>query len=293
MSSSEKEHRRKLRVGGIDYLNAQPLLYGLSGDGEPPLTLGSHSPRELAMKLRAGELDVALVPVVAYPEHRDYCVVPGIGISSYGAVSSIRLYCRSPLEKTRTVALDTSSRTSALLTRLLYREVWGGEPSFLEVPPGTLQDVLSSGDPDSASFDAALLIGDVALGCGVYDGWQAVDLGTEWTRRTGLPFVYAFWVCRAGDGPESVPPALVKRLQVARDLGVARVDDIVRDLMERDALPSGFSPGECRRYLSQVIHYDLGEDKLEALELFFTRLHATGLLESPPPPLRFPPLSTS
>ena len=94
--------RLPLRVGGIDYLNAQPLLYSLLDSGEPPLSVRSHPPRDLARLLREGELDVALLPVVAYPERADYYVVPGIAISSYGTVRSIRLYHRCPLAAVRT-----------------------------------------------------------------------------------------------------------------------------------------------------------------------------------------------
>jgi chorismate dehydratase len=276
---------RALRVGGIDYLNAQPLLHGLSAAEDPPLEVRYYSPRELAARLLSGELEVALIPVVAYPEGVEYRVVPGIGVSSYGAVRSIRLYHRRPLAGAATAALDACSRTSALLARLLFREVWGGSPRFLELPPAAIRAGLAASPPATAPFDAALLIGDAALGAGGFRGWEEADLGTEWTRWTGLPFVYAFWACRLPEACEGLGAFLVERLTRARDEGVARIDEIV----ERAVLPPGLQAGDLRRYLSQVIQYDLGADKLLALQSFFSRLRAAGLVERDPLPLRFLP----
>jgi chorismate dehydratase len=276
-----------LRVGGIDYLNAQPLLYSLLDAGEPPLSVRPHPPSELARLLREGALDVALLPVVACAERADYHVVPGIAIASYGAVQSIRLYHRCPLEAARVVALDACSRTSALLTQVLFREVWRGAPAFTSAPPVGLEAALK-GPVEAAGFDAALVIGDAALRSGHHGGWEEADLGTEWTRWTGLPFVYAFWVCRVEGEPGSLERSLVERLHAARDRGVAHVDDIVNDLVERGKLPAGMAASDCRRYLSQMIHYDLGPDKLEALDFFLERLRAAGLMEAPEK-LRFLP----
>jgi len=268
-----------LRVGGIDYLNAQPLLYEL-GDGDPPFAVTNHHPSKLASMLRDGELDVALVPVVAYWERPDYMVVPGIGISSYGPVRSIRLYYRRALSDAQLVALDSSSRTSTLLTQLLFREVWGGSPEFTTVEPREARRQLAKSA--GAEFDAALLIGDEALSCRAFPDWESVDLGTEWTRWTGLPFVYAFWVCRVPAGPESLPPGLVERFLHARDVGIARIDDIVRST----ARPDGMGESDCRNYLAHVILYDLRADMLAGLELFFRKLRETGLAEVGGP-LRF------
>jgi len=273
-----------LRVGGIDYLNALPLLYGLSDDGgEPPFEVSHHVPSRLASMLRADELDVALVPVVEYPERDDYVIVPAVGISSYGGVHSIRLFHRKPLRASRRVALDACSRTSQLLTRLLFREVWGAEPEFVEMEPG---EVLRS--CESGSLDAALLIGDAALRGGLLPGWDVVDLGTEWTRWTGLPFVYAFWVARSTPGKSASADrnaSLVSRFVKARDAGLAHVDEIV----EHAELPEGMSAGDALRYLGHLIHYDLGDDKLAALRLFFERLGACSLLPQGRCELRFIP----
>ena len=265
---------RPLRVGGIDYLNSRPLIEGLLetfGDG---IELGNWVPSELARRLRIGLLDAALVPVVEYfrgPE--DYRVVPGVAIASYGAVESIRFYHRRPLVEVARIGLDASSLTSSLLVRLLFAAQWSPgrpEPEMLALPPEAGQAALrgDGGDPD---VDAVLLIGDAALGSPAPPGWRMVDLGTEWTRRTGLPFVYAFWVYR---GP--AVPGLAEAFRRSRDIGTARIDAIV----ERGPLPPGMSVAEARRYLHKVIQFDLGPAQVEGLLEFWSAARAQGLLGS-------------
>jgi chorismate dehydratase len=273
----------QLRVGGIDYLNALPLLYGLEDDGgAPPVRLSFHSPSRLASLLRSEDLDVALLPVVAFLDDDDYAIIPDVGISSYGGVWSIRLFHRRPLPEVRSLALDKSSRTSALLAQLLLREVWSARADEVTLDPAQIVVGLLGRDP-AFSFDAALLIGDAALTFREVPGWSVVDLGTQWTRWTGLPFVYAFWVLR-GFGPGvSVPLGLAARFLAARDRGWAHIDAIVATAK----LPEGISPAEGRRYLSHLIQYDLGPDKLEALDHFFRRLEGAGLIEAKARSLRF------
>jgi len=282
VTESGSSATRRMRVGGIDYLNSLPLLWGL--DREPDrIELSYHVPSRLASMLDDGELDVALIPVVAYADRSDYAIVPGIGISSYGGVRSIRLYFRDSLESVRRVGLDTCSRTSALLTRLLFRERWGGEPEFVNLDPGTLHAVLSGDDRPGPDIDGALLIGDAALRHGLYEGWRNVDLGTEWTRWTGLPFVYAFWVCRPAALEADSARTLVERLGQARDDGVRHIDDIVRGC----DLPQGFAAGEAIHYLNRIIQYDLCEEKRAAMALYFERLRAAGLLDLDGDAMRF------
>ena len=272
-----------LRLGGIDYLNALPLLWGLGGTNDG-MTMGYHVPSRLAEMLERAELDVALIPVVASIASPDYCVVPGIGISSYGGVRSIRLYYRESLSSVKRVGLDTCSMTSALLTRLLFREVWGAEPDFVPCDPDSMRSYLEGGADELSDLDAVLLIGDAALAGGCYADWLDTDLGTEWTRWTGLPFVYAFWACRK----EAVEDAatgrfLIERLARAKEQGLLRIDEIVAGAN----LPEGFDTASGLHYLGHLIDYDLGEDKLEAMRLFFDRLHSAGLLDSPAGELNF------
>ena len=272
-----------LRLGGIDYLNALPLLWGL-GEKTDGLSLGYHVPSRLAEMLECSDLDAALIPVVACAMRPGYLVVPGIGISSYGGVRSIRLYHREGLDEVKRVGLDTCSMTSSLLTRLLFRDVWGVEPEFMPCDPVSMRNYIEGDCGDLPRLDAVLLIGDAALVGGSCPGWLDRDLGTEWTRWTGLPFVYAFWACR----PEVVKDAgvrrfLVERLARAKEEGLSRIDEIVAGV----DLPAGFDRASGIHYLKHLIDYDLGEDKLEAMRLFFSRLHGAGLLDDSTQQLSF------
>lgn len=293
-SAERRDEGRSLRVGGIDYLNAQPLIHSLLdhasvADRELPLEVSLHRPRVLAELLGTGNLDVALVPVVAcFDPGRDWRIVPGLSIASWGPVRSIRLYHRAPLERVTRVALDASSRTSVVLTRLLFIERWGARPAFESVEPGRLRSEILGVELDS-EYDAVLLIGDDALSCGRYPGWEEVDLGSEWTGWTGLPFVYAVWAARDfGNAEESIGAALTERLLDARWRGFARIDEIVA----HGRRPAGLGEAECRDYLVRTIRYDLGREELEGLELFVRRSRAAGLLASDTE-LRFlaPPLA--
>jgi len=125
--------------------------------------------------------------------------------------------------------------------------------------------------------DAVLLIGDAALAAKPGPGWDCSDLGTEWTRMTGLPFVYACWVWRGGPCPSGLTDVFTR----ARAMGTARIDDIVSAV----TLPGGMDTALARDYLRRVIQYDLGQLQFEGLLLFFERLHAVGIGPEPRAPL--------
>jgi predicted solute-binding protein len=177
-----------LRLGVVSYLNAVPTVQGL--DSDPRFEIVRDVPSRIAARLHAGEIDLGLIPSIEYAEG-DYAIVPGIAIASRGPVRSVMLLHRRPIEGIRRVAVDTSSRTSAALVRVLLRDRLGRDPEYAPMPPD-VPAMLNSAD-------AALVIGDPAL---YYDGEAArLDLGAEWTERTGRPFVYAFWAGHACSRP--------------------------------------------------------------------------------------------
>ena len=136
----------------------------------------------------------------------DYRLVPGVGIGSRGPVASVALFSRVPLEDIRRIALDSSSRTSVALVKVLCRHRFHIAPEFASHGPHL--DVMTR---DS---DAALLIGDPALEADHEAlGLLKIDLGAEWTAMTGLPFVYAAWTGRAG----AISPRDVRLLQAAQE----------------------------------------------------------------------------
>jgi chorismate dehydratase len=249
----------------VSYLNSEPHVHGLEGD--PGFRLEREVPSRVARRLHAGEVDLGLVPSIEYA-FGDYAIVPGAAVGSRGPVRSVCLFHHGPLERVRRVALDTSSRTSAALVRILLRERLGRDPQYVPMGPG-LVDML-------AVADAALLIGDPALD---HEGEVArLDLGEAWTRLTGLPFVFAFWAGRAG----AVGAAGVRRMQSALAAGLAALPEIAA----RHAAGDPARAGKYESYLRENIVYRLDDDEQAGLREFFRRAHALSLIPAVPE-LRF------
>jgi chorismate dehydratase len=233
-------------------LNARPLVYGL--ELQPDLfSLRFDVPSRCAALLHGGSIDVGMIPSIEYLRgHAAYRIVPGCGITSSAAVASVALFTTGPVVQVRSIAADTSSRTSNGLLRVLCYESFGIDPSFVPMPPDL--------DAMLARCDAALLIGDAAL---FLDhearGLLKLDLGSEWAKLTGLPFVWAFWAGRPG----AVSPRAVQALVRAREAGVAASDAIAAAYCAPDQVAVG------RAYLRENIQYTLGEREEAGLRAFF------------------------
>ncbi|HSD25679.1 MAG TPA: menaquinone biosynthesis protein [Vicinamibacteria bacterium] len=254
-----------VRLGAVSYLNAAPPVHGL--DRDPRFRVASEVPSRVARWLHAGEVDLGLIPSVEYA-FGDYAIVPGIGIGSRGKVRSVLLFHHGPLDRVRRVALDTSSRTSATLVRIVLRERLGRAPEYVPMAPD-LVDML-------AVADAALVIGDPALD---HEGDAAsLDLGEEWSRLTGLPFVYAFWAGRPG----AVDRNGVESLQSALAAGMGAFGDIA----SRHAGGDPARAAKYEAYLRENIVYRLGDEEREGLREFYRRAHALSLVPRLPE-LRF------
>jgi chorismate dehydratase len=255
----------RLRLGAVSYLNAEPTVHGL--EREPGFRVERDVPSRVAERLHAGEVDLGLVPSIEYAFGR-YAIVPGVAIASRGPVRSVCLFHRMPLERVRKVALDSSSRASAGLVRVLLHARLGRDPEYVPMVPGL--------DRMLAAADAALLIGDPALD--LESDVARLDLGEEWTRITGLPFVYAFWAGPRG----AVSPDGVARLQRALASGLAAVGEIAARQAHGDAARAA----KYEAYLRDNIVYRLGEAERAGLVEFFRRAHALSLVPAVPE-LRF------
>lgn len=259
-SASKGAPAAPLRLGAVSYLNAQPLIHGL--EQEPGLRLQQDVPSRVAERLHAGELDLGMIPSIEYA-FGEYAIVPGIAVGSRGPVRSVLLYHSRPLEDVRRVALDTSSRTSVALLKILFSERLGRDPEYVPMPPG-LEDML-------ATADAALLIGDPALD--QRTDVPRLDVGEEWTRLTGLPFVYAFWA-----GPRGVvTPRGVERLQAALLAGC----DALPEIALRHAAGDAERAAVYADYLRTNVVYRLEGDEIAGLREFYRRAHALDLTPSP------------
>ena len=252
-----------LRLGSVPYANARPLREGL--DRREGASLLLERPSALARRLAQGELDAALIPSVEALRDPRLVVVPEGCIASRGAVASVSLFSRAPLRPGMRVLLDSSSRTSAALVRLLLEGPLGAPgASFAECPPEI--------DPRTADADAVLLIGDRALALD-RAGLREADLGESWTAWTGLPFVWAVWAARDAAAAEAARPLL----REARDLGSRRIPEIAAE----EARRLGMDPAAIERYLTRNIRHGFGAEERAGLERFRSECVRAGLV--PPP----------
>ena len=258
-----------IRIGAVNYLNTKPLIEDLELLA-PEAELVLQVPSRLADDLAAGRLDVALIPVIEYFRGAGaYGIVPNIAIASDGPVLSVTLFSRVPWTQIRRVALDEGSRTSAALAQILLRKRHGLAPEVVPLP--------LAHQAEHADADAVLLIGDRAMRACLPGFAHAFDLGQEWHDWTGLPFVYAVWAVRAGVDLGSVADALVE----AKGRGRERVGAIAAREAPLLALDAGF----CRRYLSNIIRFDLGQREQMGLRQFYALACELGLAR-PGVPLR-------
>jgi chorismate dehydratase len=243
---------RPIRIGAVNYLNTKPLICDLERLA-PEAELILEVPSRLAVMLAEGQLDVALIPVIEYFRAGTYTIVPDIAIASRGPVLSVTLFSRQPWQAIRRVALDEGSRTSAALTQILLRKRYGICPELLPLPLNE--------SAENIPADAVLLIGDRAMSACLPGFAHAFDLGQEWYDWTGLPFVYAVWAVREGVDLGPVADALVQ----AKRAGVSQTGIIA----QREAAGLGLDAGLCRRYLANILRFDLGPREQAGLHHYY------------------------
>jgi len=252
-----------IRVGAVSYLNAKPLYYHLR-EFAPGVSLEMDLPSRLSDRLSAGEMDVALIPSVEYfrGAASGYEILPGFAIAARGAVRSVKLFSRVPLDRIGRLALDAGSRTSQALTRVWLDAAHGVRPRRIELLP--------MGVPvEESTADAVLLIGDRAMTVGHERFHQVVDLAEAWNAMTGLPFVFALWVVRPGVDLGDLPDALAR----SRADGLAHADALAAEHGPR----LGLDTATCYDYLTRVLSYDLGEPELAGLRTFHAMAARLGL----------------
>jgi chorismate dehydratase len=216
--------------------------------------------------LRSGEVDAALVPVIEYQRIPDVAIVPGVCVGSQTAVRSVVLASKqNNLKKIKRVALDDSSRTSVALVKIIFREFLGFEPEWQTSPPD-LRAMLEHND-------AALIIGDPAMKI-PRDKIRVFDLATLWHDFTGFGFVFAMWMA----GAKSAEQLRVIDFKAARDEGLANLDDIA----QRQGDPT-LSGDEIRDYLTRNIVFQMDENMMKGLELYFELARKLKLIESAKP----------
>jgi chorismate dehydratase len=245
-----------IRLGRISYLNMAPVFFGLEADVEEVTGV----PTELNQALLAGDVDVAPISSIAWARDAErLLVLPRLCVSSDGAAGSIQLVSSLPLDRIRSIAVTPESATSVVLARVLV-------PDAEQVALG-----------DAA--DATLLIGDAALRSGFEDPTPHHDLGRLWTRRTGLPMVFALWACA------DPPPAGVAALEEALVASLRLAREQPERLASNAAGNYGYPAGFLARYFERL-RYDFGPREREGLEAFLELARDVGELDAVPE-LRF------
>ncbi len=281
----------KLRISIVEFLNTAPLVWGFT-DG--PLAgkydLSFAVPSQCAEDLRAGRADVGIIPSIEYQRMDDVVALPGMAIASKNEVRSLLVVSKVPIEMAKSFALDTNSRSTVGLARILSQRHWNIEPEFMDMPP----------DPDKMleRADAALVIGDPALrlrlaidflqgktpsggSCCCCDGEDAspikgvetlfvYDMAQQWREMTGLPAVLAIWVARRG----VLSPEMIADFQASRDYGLSHIGDIA----EGAALKLELPPRDLERYLIENIDFSLDEENLAGLKRYYEECARAGLI---------------
>jgi chorismate dehydratase len=262
-----------IRVSAVEYLNARPLVHGLEARTDL-FDIQYDVPARCAAQLHDRSVDLGLIPSIEYLQGTDYRIVPDIAVASQGEVASVALFTTRPATSLRSIAVDSSSRTAAMLLRILCAKWWDIEPKLVKLRP-ELPVMLKR-------CDAALVIGDQALYLDYEaQGLEKVDLGDEWTAMTSLPFVWAAWVGRA----DVVGPEHIRALGEARTAGVAAIDEIVARYG-----PENEEKAEVgRRYLRENVSFGLDERALAGLKKFYEHAYDLRLVQRQADPRFFEP----
>jgi chorismate dehydratase len=250
----------KPRVCAVSYLNTVPLVWGIEHGAQRDIFEMNYAlPSECADQLASGDADIGIVPVIEMARQKlDY--FRSTGIACRGAVRSILLISKVPLREIKTLATDTGSRTSVMLSRIILAEKYGVQPNLI-----SRRAELA---PMLGEADAALVIGDPALHLDPATlPFETLDLGSEWTEMTGLPMIFALWAGRK----EVMAPQYEQAFLDSCRAGLAHIDELVR---EQSPL-RGITEQQAREYLTRHIVFELNDRDHQGLNLFLK--HAAAL----------------
>lgn len=238
----------KIKVGIVSYLNTKPLLYGLT---RPPISdqieLIADYPSRLCEKLLNNEIDLGLVPIAVFPELPEYYIVGDYCIATEGEIASVALFSEVPMKEIKKIYLDYQSRSSVALLQFLVKEYWGIDPEIVQAENDNYRKEIKG-------TTAGLVIGDRAfeqrkISTFIY------DLGSEWKKITGLPFVFAAWV-----STKKLPDHFIELFNKANALGLEHIDEIVAE--------ENFGLYDMKKYYKLHLSYVLDDAKKNAMKKF-------------------------
>jgi chorismate dehydratase len=278
----------KLRISIVQYLNTAPLVWGFTrGPLQGKYDLSFTLPSQCAEALRGGAADIAIIPAIEYQRIDDLMILPDMAIASKNRVRSLLIISKMPIEDARSIALDSSSRSTQALTKILCDRRWKVAPEFFEMPPD-LGAMLQRAD-------AALLIGDPALrlsiaiegratrgaageevcvgssvGIPAAETLHVYDAVEEWRKMTNLPAVLAVWAARR----DTVDPEIIEDFLASRDFGLAHRSEISAQASRELGLPAD----QLERYLAENIDLSLDEENFKGLIHYYALSAGMGLI---------------
>jgi len=281
---------RKLRISIVEYLNTAPLVWGftdgpLAGKYELSFTV----PSQCAEALRRGDVDLAIIPSIEYQRIDNLVAMPGISVAAKQQVRSLLVVAKKPIELAKRIALDSSSRATQALVRILADGLWNIHPEFVEAAPDAREMLKTA--------DAALIIGDPALRIAMkmealaakvasgedcckgdpedmpvpgFETTFVYDVAYQWGELTGKPCVLALWAGR----PEAMTPEVIADFHASKEYGIKRI----REICEAASIKLDMPPRELERYLIENIHFGLEQEYLEGLRLYYEKAAAIGAI---------------
>lgn len=288
-SSRASQNVSKLRISIVQYLNTAPLVRGFThGPLQGKYDLSFTVPSLCAEALRTGAADVAIIPAIEYQRIPGLVILPDLSIASKERVRSLLVLSKMPIRRARSIALDSSSRSTQALVKILCDARWDIAPRFVEAVPDAAEMLTSS--------DAALVIGDPALriaiaaetranpgpdGEWLCDGKTAgipaveklhvYDVVREWWQMTERPAVLAVWAAR----PEIATPELGAEFSASLDFGLAHLGEICAEASKELQLPER----ELLLYLRTNIDYSLDAENIKGLLTYFGHCSRLGLID--------------
>ncbi len=244
----ENLYKDKIRVSAVSYLNTLPFTFGLVNSKiMQNIHLSMDNPSVCAEKLINDEADLGLVPIASIPQISNASIVSNYCIGANGTVKTVLLLSDYPLSQVKTIYLDTESRTSVKLVRVLADKFW--KKDFDWKP---MTDFIKT--PEAAAF---VLIGNKTF-VEKTKYKYSIDLAGEWKKFTGLPFVFACWVAN-----KPLPPQFINDFDEAMKFGLKNIDRSI-ELSDSKLI----SKIELKDYLLHSISYDFDDAKKKAMDLF-------------------------
>ena len=255
------------RLSIINYLNAEPLNFGFKrGLQYQNFYLRFQKPSESCDSLRLGEVDAGLISSIEYLRIPDLKIIPNLCIGSQDSARSVLIFSKVPFNQIRTLALDTSSRTSIVLGQILLRERYGCDNLKTNYLDPELKQMLKE-------HDAALMIGDQAMRSNAQNLF-VLDLSHEWKMFTNLPFVFAFWAVQ----PKAPRVISGKPLEWFFQESFRLGNENLSTIIDEAKIPSRWSETQLKTYFTENISYHLGTQEKDSLVLFYKKAYDHGFV---------------